>query len=304
MKLKGSVANVAALPSVDNVQGDLYAVLDSGNGYSWDGAAWVSIGPIVGQTGATGAAGAKGDTGAMGPAGPTGATGPAGPAGSGGGGGDGTISPFEIYNTVSRYKITPDGTTTTISIVSSARVNAGLSWTRNGTTITITKPNHGLAIGNRVIVRNTNTAETQHQLVTGVTATTFYINCADVGAVSGTAGAYSIGYTIQDTNLALGCVILAPAVNADLIMHRINIHWASAARGATTYSITCPAGGENLNTSGTNTFMPVLAGRTDGAIGTFQSAGMNITYPTATTINYALHTLTNTAIPVNFVLQF
>ena len=65
--LKGAVNTVSNLPTAGNTQGDLYVVQNDGNGYVWDGAAWVNVGQIRGP---------KGDTGAQGPAGPA-------PAGTG-----------------------------------------------------------------------------------------------------------------------------------------------------------------------------------------------------------------------------
>jgi len=64
---KGTVANVGALPSSGNVQGDLYFV--SGVAYAWDGTAWQNMGSVVGPQGIQGV---KGDTGTTGTAGTNG----------------------------------------------------------------------------------------------------------------------------------------------------------------------------------------------------------------------------------------
>lgn len=65
--LKGSVAQVANLPTTGNTAGDLYVVTATGDGYVWSGSSWSNVGPIRGPAG---------------PAGSTGATGPAGTAAS------------------------------------------------------------------------------------------------------------------------------------------------------------------------------------------------------------------------------
>ena len=278
----------------------MYAVLDSGNGHSWNGSAWVNIGPIVGQTGAKGDTGDTGPAGAAGAKGDTGDTGPAGPAGSGGG----SVGPMEIYNPKSRYKLTPDGTTVTVWMTSSARVYAGLTWNRVGTTLNITRAGHNLVIGNRVIVRNANITGTQSQLITGVSATGFSCNCDNVGGESGTAGAYSVGYTLLNVSLGVECNIIAPNDATDLIMERVMFNFPGGTRGGSQYDVYVPAGGDQLNTGGTNTMMPLIAGRTDGTVGTFQSAGMNISYPNATTMKMNMNTMTNTAVPILFYLQF
>ena len=45
-KYKGSVATVSALPSSDNITGDVYNVESSGMNYAWDGTAWDALGVI------------------------------------------------------------------------------------------------------------------------------------------------------------------------------------------------------------------------------------------------------------------
>jgi hypothetical protein len=86
IRLIGSVANFADLPSSDNTVNDAYIVQSEGDLYIWDGATWNNAGQIVGPTGPTGP-GVTGPTGATGPGstveGPTGPTGPAvtGPTG-------------------------------------------------------------------------------------------------------------------------------------------------------------------------------------------------------------------------------
>lgn len=65
--LKGAVATPSDLPMTGNTEGDLYVAQSDGNGYVWDGSAWINVGQIRGP---------KGDTGAQGPAGPA-------PAGTG-----------------------------------------------------------------------------------------------------------------------------------------------------------------------------------------------------------------------------
>jgi len=92
--LKGTVADVASLPSTGNAVNDAYIVTADGDLYIWNGTAWYSAGQIVGPQGPTGPTGPQGATGATGPQGPqgiqgpkgdtgdTGATGPQGPTGA------------------------------------------------------------------------------------------------------------------------------------------------------------------------------------------------------------------------------
>ena len=81
LNILGSVANVASLPASAATVGHAYVTLDTGNVYSWDGAAWDNLGVINGPTGPTGTTGSTGATGGTGPTGPTGPTGSQGVTG-------------------------------------------------------------------------------------------------------------------------------------------------------------------------------------------------------------------------------
>lgn len=90
IEFKGSVANVASLPSGAEVNDAYIVQSDGGHLWVWDGSQWDDIGQIVGPTGVTGPTGATGPTGPQGdvgsggqqgPTGPTGATGETGPTG-------------------------------------------------------------------------------------------------------------------------------------------------------------------------------------------------------------------------------
>ena len=76
--LKGSVANVAALPSVDNTIGDSYINDADGNLWVWNGTTWIDAGQIVGPEGPQGIQGIQGVKGDTGDVGPQGNTGPQG----------------------------------------------------------------------------------------------------------------------------------------------------------------------------------------------------------------------------------
>lgn len=77
--IKGAVQSVANLPSTGNTPGDLYIVLDDGDGYVWDGTQWDNVGQIQGPQGPQGPQGAQGfqGTGSQGPQGPQGPSGSA-----------------------------------------------------------------------------------------------------------------------------------------------------------------------------------------------------------------------------------
>jgi len=70
----GTVANTGSLPPT-GASNDAYIVTADGDLYIWDGAAWTSVGQIVGPVGPTGPQGNTGATGLTGANGATGATG-------------------------------------------------------------------------------------------------------------------------------------------------------------------------------------------------------------------------------------
>jgi microcystin-dependent protein len=83
--LKGTVANVAALPSSGNSVNDAYIVETDGDLYVWDGTSWDNVGQVVGPEGPQGEVGPPGPQGIQGIQGikgDTGATGAGTPTGS------------------------------------------------------------------------------------------------------------------------------------------------------------------------------------------------------------------------------
>ncbi len=88
LRPRGTVANQAALPTSGNTIGDYYTTVDTGEGFAYNGATFVSQGimrgpkgdqgiqGLTGDTGPQGIQGVKGDTGATGPQGIQGPIGP------------------------------------------------------------------------------------------------------------------------------------------------------------------------------------------------------------------------------------
>lgn len=208
-----------------------------------------------------------------------------GPAGSGGGGGSSTV-----FSTTARYQaITTTGLG--VTIVSSASVKTGISWTRTGTSMTFTDNGHGRSVNERAILRNTSTTAFD-SLITAVTTNTFTVTCADSGATSGTAGAYSMGFTYA-YNAASGSItagtVSAP-VGWDCVLLSIRIHLAPNTRSATTFNLTVPKG--NVNGAGPHNNMddvsvPVQMVRQDG--NTLTAVGNTISTNTAVAGDYATY---------------
>jgi collagen triple helix repeat protein len=82
---KGTVATSASLPASGNTAGDMYTTADTGHAWTWNGSAWIDVGPFRGPTGQQGNQGPQGNpgpTGSQGPQGVQGLQGPPGPAGT------------------------------------------------------------------------------------------------------------------------------------------------------------------------------------------------------------------------------
>jgi hypothetical protein len=73
---------------------------------------------------------------------------------------------------------------------------AALTWSRSGTTLTITSTSHGLTTGDRIILRNTNIATAQSLVVTVTDSNTLTVVVANTGTSSGASGVYSRGYNM------------------------------------------------------------------------------------------------------------
>jgi hypothetical protein len=81
LRILGTVATAADLPTGPHALGDAYLAEDTGDLWAWNGSIWIDVGPIVGPQGPQGPQGVQGATGATGAQGPPGIQGPQGVAG-------------------------------------------------------------------------------------------------------------------------------------------------------------------------------------------------------------------------------
>jgi hypothetical protein len=129
-------------------------------------------------------------------------------------------------------------------MTSSATVNTGLSWTRSGTTLTITHSSHGRSNGDMVIIRNAN-ADNFNATVTVINVNSFSVSTANSGAFSGSAAAYSLGFTSTSAT-STGSTVTAPA-GGDVQL--ISMLISDSMSG--TYTLTLPT--SSTNGAGSNT---------------------------------------------------
>ena len=205
-----------------------------------------------GTSGTSGSAGTSGTSGSSGTAGTSGTsgvsvTGPTGPTGAAGSGGSSTV-----YNTVSRYRTYLSGNAQ-IWMESSSTVYTGLSWTRSSTTLTITHNSHGRSNGDMVIVRNAN-ADNFNGTITYIDPNSFSVTTANSGAFSGSAAAYSLGFTSTSVT-STGSTITAPSGGDVQLMSMLISDSMSG-----TYTLTTPqssVNGAGQNDSIYNSYAPV-----------------------------------------------
>ena len=157
-----------------------------------------------------------------------------------GGGGGGT---YTVYNTTSRYAASTT-TNQECYILSSSTVWTGLSWSRSTTSLTVTRNNHGHTTGNRVILRDVNEPYL-NATITAYDTNTFTVTCNDTGNTSGTACAYSLGFSIT---ISAGSLSIAAPSGLDgngIQLHSLRFRATTSTSSGGTFLITVPQGVTN-----------------------------------------------------------
>ena len=274
--------------------GDDYLDLNTSDVYKKNAGTWALVGNIKGVTGPAGPGGltgAQGSTGPLGPIGMQGSTGPQGVQGPTGLLGDtglvtqgqtgmqglqgnigatglqgatgfgGNPLPNIGYGVMNRYQ-----TETTIGaevwVTSSSDLYLGLSWSRSGTTLTVNHTSHGHAVGDMVILRNTNTDYVSTPII-ATTPNSFNLTVSNTGAVSGSDAHYSMGFVYAHNIGLTGGTLSAPS-NAEVQL--ISMKVRTGQRAGTTYDLTVPASvtnGAGQNTGLSDVYIPIFSVRTD-----------------------------------------
>jgi hypothetical protein len=132
-----------------------------------------------------------------------------------------------------------------------------------------------------VNVRNAN-ADNFNGTITVIDVDNFTVTTVDSGGLSGTAAAYSLGFTVG-TPTAAALTITAPS-GGDVQL--LSVLFATGPRGgSTTLAITVPqsaTNGAGANTTGQNSFYPIIRVQT---ISTGQIQGATMTLNTAAPFN-------------------
>lgn len=183
------------------------------------------------------------------------------------GGGGGSSGPIAIANAVTRYEAL-SSVGLKCHCLSSSTQWSGLSWTRATTTLTISHPAHGRAVGDRVIIKDTNVL-VQNQLVTFVTTDTYDVACDDTGPTSGSNGKYTCGFKYAHNSEVPGAVTggtLSVPANADIQLLSMRIHVKANSRPSTIYDVTVPVNAYSpvgADTSNDTVYIPIVSIRSD-----------------------------------------
>jgi len=172
-------------------------------------------------------------------------------------------------------------------MVSSSTVYSGLSWTRSGTTVTITRNSHGRSNGEAVIVRNVN-VDNEWSTITNATANTFDVTVSSSsGASSGNSAAYSLTFTTPSVS-ASGVTVTSPS-GGDVQL--LSYYHSTGSRSGTSYALTLPTSATNgagADSAVYNAFFPIVA--THNLV---TGATVNRAITLATSSNFNVINLTN-----------
>ena len=214
-----------------------------------------------GSTGVDGATGAQGVTGSGGSTGIQGDTGAGGAMGATGVSG---LSATQIPNNVSRYEVENEvGAEVWVTSVGTMYTN--LTWSRTGTSLTVTSNSHGHAIGDRVLLRNVN-LDYVSAIIASTTANTFTVSTTNIGPTNGTEARYSMGFTYFHDAFGPaktgGTLVNPTGGEAQVLSMRIR----TGQRVGTTYDVIVPASvtnGAGQNLSLADVYIPQFQVRSD-----------------------------------------
>jgi hypothetical protein len=168
-----------------------------------------------GNPGTSGSSGASGDAGAPGSSGTSGASGSSGTSAAGGGG--------TPYNNIVRYEVTSSNDKA--QVMSAGNIESGKSWSRSGTTISITSTAHGLTSGDYVVVRNMGATDYVYSSISNVSTNSFDItNAVNSGDTSGTDGVYIPAFDVSALSETALTLEAPSAGNVQLISLQVFIN--------------------------------------------------------------------------------
>jgi collagen type VII alpha len=240
-----------------------------------------------GSSGVTGNAGSSGSSGADGAAGSSGVSGTSGTSAASGGG--------TPYNNVIRYTFTSGSDLA--QLLSSGNIISGLSWSRSGTTISITSTAHGLTSGDYVVVRNMGDTDYVYGAISNVSTNSFDItNAVNSGDTSGTAGVYIPAFKVSTLSDSAITIASPSSGNCQLISMTVYIDDSQTAPK----TLTLPSNSLN-NGAGQNGSLATRVPPSFRAYGGGSAIG-DASYTFSTTTNHNVYSLGGTIDPFGAVL--
>ena len=203
-----------------------------------------------------------------------------------------------------RYFIEDTAGTTgnAVQITSTGTVYNGLGWSREGVELTVSSSGAQVGVGDRVIVRGTNTTEIIGEItvVDGV-AKTFTIPAANTALVTGTGASFAplakVNFTNDDD-----IQIIVPNSFGDLQINSLSIYYNNSETTSKSVTINKGAG---VNTNIKNLNIPVISAWNLASNISAQIGGATVIVDTATNFStYSLEGGLDTFGPVNVKLIF
>ena len=214
---------------------------------------------LTGVQGLTGAQGVEGPQGTQGITG-VGTQGTTGPQGTQGITGDaGVFFNPQISSTV-RYLAFTNGSGTTIqeiNVVSSGNVYSGLTYSRTGTTVTVTSNSHGLINGDYIVVRG-GVDNYLYVIISNVSTNQFNYISSTSGTTTGANAAYIPA--IITSNVSQGGATISSPSSGDIQILSLTI--TTGTKTNSIFLLTMPqsiTNGSGANTSVTNQIPPQIS---------------------------------------------
>lgn len=175
-------------------------------------------------------------------------------------------APLITFQATSRYQVV-SSLGKEVWVHSSSKAYGNLSWTRDGSLLTIKHVAHGHSNGDRVIIRDANEDYICSNL-TIIDSDYFKVSCSNDGGTSGISANYSMGFNYSHNSdvasLTSGTLTAPSNENVQLISMRI--HLAGNTRSSTTYDLVLPPSalnGAGANLSPGTVYIPMYNVRQD-----------------------------------------
>ena len=187
------------------------------------------------------------------------------------------------YNNVIRYEVTSGSNRA--QLLSSGDLIGGKSWTRSGSTISISSQGHGLASGDFIVVRNMGATDYLYCEISNVSSNAFDITDAvNSGDVSGAAGAYIPAFSVPTLGDA-AVTVEAPATgNCQLISLKVYISSSLLTTKTFTFPSNATSNGAGINSAINSNNIPSFRGfnKMKNTVQSYQALFYTLLTPTAT----------------------